>query len=459
MITTLSNHLQDLSRMLDPERVSATDAQRREHSRDQSSHPPVLPDLVVWPTSTEEVSAILRYANQHRIPVVGWGAGTSIEGNPIPLQAGIVIDFRRMNRILEIHAEDFQVTVEPGVLYKDMNETLARYGLFFPPDPGANASIGGMVANNAAGIRTVKYGATRDNVLALEVVLSSGDVVRTGSRAVKQSAGYDLTHLFTGSEGTLGLVTSATLKLSPIPAEFSAVCASFQDIESAAHAVYEIIGAGLGPNALELLDGNTVSILAKEGGFDLPPTPTLFIEFSGASRGALEEILEMAEAICQDLGCHRFEAGMGQTARSRLWEARHALFETLQRHFAGMNYLLTDSAVPISNYPELVAFAVGIGEEAGLDVGFIGHAGDGNLHTTIFFPPDDERLAREALRFNDLLTRKAIELEGTCTGEHGVGAGKSKYLEVEFGAEAVDLMRRLKQLLDPNQILNPGKVV
>lgn len=314
----MTHLIDDLAAIVGTEHVSGTEANRQLHSGDQSSHAKSLPDLIVWPGSTEEVSALCAYANERGIPIVGWGAGTSIEGNPIPVQGGIVVNFQRMNRILAIHAEDFQVTVQPGALYKDMNQTLARYGLFFAPDPGANASIGGMVANNAAGIRTVKYGATRDNLLALEVVLADGRIVRTGNRSVKQSAGYDLTHLICGSEGTLGLVTEATLKLAPLPAHFSAVTAAFPTVEDAAQAVFEIIGGGLAPAAMELLDGETVRILAQEGGFDLVPEPTLFMEFSGPSQAALAEVLEMVQAICDDLGCHHFQPGMGREARNRL---------------------------------------------------------------------------------------------------------------------------------------------
>lgn len=449
----------DLQAIVGVERASSTDAHRQQHSQDASSHAPGLPDVVVWPETTAEVSAIARYANERRIPLVGWGAGTSIEGNPIPTAGGIVIDFSRMNRILALHAVDFQVTVQPGVLYKNMNETLARSGLFFAPDPGANASIGGMVANNAAGIRTVKYGATKDNVLALEVVLASGEVIRTGSRSLKQSAGYDLTHLIIGSEGTLGLVTEATLKLAPLPEHFSAVVAAFPTVELAAQAVFEIIGGGLGPSALELLDEETVTIIAESEGFDMEPEPTLFIEFTGANPAALKEVLAQTQAICDWLGCLRFTSGMGREARNRLWSARHHLFETLVRHFVGCTWLLTDSAVPISDYPVLVAYGVAQAEELGLDVGFIGHAGDGNLHTTIFFPPDDPAVRARSETYNDRLTRKAIELGGTCTGEHGVGSGKAKYLELEYGAGAVAVMRGIKNLLDPNGILNPGKVL
>ncbi len=450
--------IEALETIVTPERVSTAEAVRTQHARDQSSHQPHLPDIVVWPQTTAEVSAVLRFANEAEIPVTAWGAGTSIEGNPIPVRGGIILDFQQMNRILDIHAEDFQVTVQPGLLYKDMNQVLARHGLFFAPDPGANASIGGMIANNAAGIRTVKYGATRDNVLAMEVVLASGEVIRSGSRSVKQSSGYDLTHLFIGSEGTLGIVTEATLKLAPLPEHFSAVTAAFPTVKAAARAVFGIIGSGLGPAALEMLDATAIEILNTYEDFDLVTAPNLFMEFNGASEATLREELELVEMICQETGCQHFQSGVGREARNRLWRARHHLFETLVRHYAGQTYLLTDVAVPISRYPALVAAAADKMAEFGFNGNFIGHAGDGNLHTAIFFAPHNEAARANALKVNDYLVEQALALGGTSTGEHGVGLGKQKYMAREHG-KALDLMRQIKALLDPKGILNPGKVL
>jgi D-lactate dehydrogenase (cytochrome) len=438
--------------------VSQSESDRSLHSRDQSSHRPCPPDAVVWPASTEEVSAVVRLANEQRIPIVGWGAGSSIEGNPIPVRGGIVVDFRRMDKIIAIHEQDFQVTVQAGVFYQDMNKVLARHGLFFPPDPGANASIGGMIANNAAGTRTVKYGATRDNVLALQVVLADGTVIHTGSRAVKQSAGYDLTHLFTGSEGTLGLITEATLKLAPLPEHFSAITAAFPTVKDAADAVFGIIGAGLNPAALELLDEPTIRLLKEEADFDIPSAPNLFMEFHGATEAALREELKLAEEICRDCACSQFQAGLGRDAHNKLWEVRHHTFEIMVRHHPGQQFLVTDVAVPISRYPELVAFAADAMDRLGLPGGLVGHAGDGNLHTVNFFDENEEDRARVA-QLNDELVSKALSLGGTCTGEHGVGIGKRKYMVREHGEAAVELMRQIKVLLDPNGILNPGKVV
>ena len=378
-----------LSGIVGAENVSVAAADREQRSKDMSAHTPHLPDVVVWPASTSEVSAVLQHANTHGIPVVAWGAGTSLEGNPIPLHGGIMLDLQRMDKILEIYAQDFQVTVQPGLFYKDMNKELARYGLFFAPDPGANASIGGMVANNAAGIRTVKHGATKDLVLALEIVLANGDVIRTGSRSIKQSSGYDLNHLFIGSEGTLGIVTEATLKLAPLPEHFSAVTAAFPTVTQAAEAVFGIIGSALGPAALELVDQKTVEMLNQEESMALEATPNLFMEFNGASDSSLQAELALVEEICRENGCQRFEAGVGHEARTRLWEGRHRMFEIAVRTHPGQAFLVTDVAVPISQYPSLVATADEALTELNLDGAMVGHAGDGNLHTLVFYDAVD----------------------------------------------------------------------
>lgn len=455
----LETTLQALQAIVTPARISVTQADRAQHARDQSSHAQHLPDIVVWPQTTAEVSAILTYANAARLPLTAWGAGTSLEGNSIPVRGGIVLSFQQMNQILALYAADFQVTVQPGMLYKDMNKILAQSGLFFAPDPGANASIGGMVANNAAGIRTVKYGATRDNVLALEVVLASGEVLRTGTRSVKQSAGYDLTHLFVGSEGTLGIVTEATLKLAPLPEHFSAVIAAFPTVEIAAEVVFTIIGSGLEPTALELLNPQAITVINTEADFNLAVAPTLFMEFSGPSEASLAEELALVESICRDHGGGSFQSGVGREVRNRLWQARHRFFETSQRYYPDCDYLLTDVAVPISRFPTLVAAANQIMSRLNCQGTIIGHAGDGNLHTAIFFRPDDAEARAHAAQVNDHLVEQALMLGGTCTGEHGVGLGKQKYMLAEHGSVALNLMRQLKATLDPNGILNPGKVL
>ncbi len=446
-----------LTAILNSERVSITEADRAQHAQDQSAHQPHMPDLVVWPETTAEVAAVLRYAHEHEIPVTAWGAGTSLEGNPIPIHGGLIMNLQRMNQIIAVHEQDFQVTVQPGLFYKDMNKALAKYGLFFAPDPGANASIGGMVANNAAGIRTVRYGATRDNVLALEVVLANGEIIHTGSRSVKQSAGYDLTHLFVGSEGTLGIITEATLKLAPIPEHFSAATVAFPTVHQAAQVVFEIIGSGLEPNALELLDETAVCIINTEPGIDLTPGPNLFMEFSGAGQSGLHEKMKLVEAICHENGCKSYTLGIGREGRAQLWEARHRLFEIELRYYPGQDYLLTDSSVPISQYPKLATTTADLIEELELTGTIISHAGDGNLHTTIFFPHEDHQARQNAITLNKKIVELAISLNGTSTGEHGVGIGKAQYMRQEHGP-ALAVMQAIKHTLDPKNILNPGKI-
>lgn len=456
----MSNGLVErLREIVGSDNVYTTEAERALHSTDQSSYAHALPDVVVYPASTAEVSQLVATAHGANIPVVGWGAGTSLEGQPVPTHGGMVIDFRRMAAIIEVHAKDFQVTVQPGVLYRDMNKVLAKHGLFFAPDPGANASIGGMIANNAAGTRTVKYGATRDNVLALEVVLADGSVIKTGSRSVKQSAGYDLTHLIVGSEGTLGLVTAATLKLAPLPEHFSAITAAFPSVEAAAEAVYGIMGAALNPAALELLDAPTIGMLKEEVNFEIVEAPNLFIEFNGASEAGLAADLELAEAICRECGCTDFRSGLGREAHAQLWEVRHRAFEILVQHHPGLQWIVTDVAVPISDYPALVHFANETSEALGFSRSLIGHAGDGNLHTALFFDAEGPGVREKVREFTDQLVSKALSFGGTCTGEHGVGLGKRKYLVYEYGEGTVELMKQIKTLLDPQNILNPGKVV
>jgi D-lactate dehydrogenase (cytochrome) len=457
-MSNLTQILSQLKAFIPPNRLSTTHADRAQHSQDQSDHPPSLPDVVIWVTTTAEVSAILKLANEHHIPVTPWGAGTSLEGNPIPLHGGILLDMTRMNSILTIHEADFQVTVQTGIFYKDMNKVLGKHGLFFPPDPGANASVGGMLANNAAGIRTVKYGATKDNVLALEVVLANGDIIRTGSRAIKQSSGYDLTHLFVGSEGTLGIITEATLKLHPIPAHYATATVTFPSVSHAAQAVFEIRGAGLEPSALELLDAMAVAVINHDPNLNLPVAPTIFMEFGGASEAALAETIAMAQAICTDNGAMAWQAGLGQEARAKLWEARHRLFEISVRAFPGQAYIVTDVAVPISALSRLVRQATELMETLGLPHSMVGHAGDGNIHHIIFFPPDDDHARASAKHATSELVKMALQLGGTATGEHGVGIGKQAYMALEHG-ESLNVMRSIKALFDPHNVLNPSKVL
>ncbi len=444
-------HIAEICAMFGTEQVSVREADLNLHSRDQSFHEAHPPDMVIWPESTEEVSQILRYAHAACIPVTAWGAGTSLEGNPLAVYGGIILDLSRMNRILDIRAEDFQVDVQPGVTRLDLNKALARYGLFFAPDPGANASIGGMIANNSSGIKTIKYGATKDNVMRLEAVLASGDVLKVGTRARKDSSGYDLLHLFIGSEGTLGIVTEATLKLAPVPANFSAVIAAFESINAAMQAVVDIVGAGLDPSALEFVDKETINALDIDKGLTWAVAPTILMEFNGNSD---DQGLVAALDICKENGATSFESAAGLEQRNRLWEVRHHTYESLLRLHPEETQLIMDVAVPLSKYPELVMFANDVLVEHNL-IGYkFGHAGDGNLHINILYKPETLEVAQAA---NALIIERAIELEGTATGEHGVGIGKREFIVKQHGA-SLDVMRQVKSLLDPNWILNPGKI-
>lgn len=425
------------------------------HARDQSHHHAHRPDVIFYPSSAGQVAAALKLANESRVPVTAWGVGTGLEGNSIPVFGGLLISFERMTRIVAIHADDFQVVVEPGIGHKDLNAQLARYGLFFPPDPGANATIGGMLANNAAGIRTVKYGATKDNVLQMQVALADGRLIDVGSRSVKQSSGYDLLHLFVGSEGTLGLITRATLKLVPVPTLMSAVVAAFPTVEAAVETVVAVRGSGLDPAALELIDAAHTAMLRETEGVDLSDHPTLFMEFHAAYPCALDEGLAAVREICEGAGALSFRSTTDPAERKRLWHARHSSYEIMVRSHPGFGFFIMDVAVPISAYPELIGYVEQLKRETGTTAYMIGHAGDGNVH--VEFPFADRVEYDRAMRLNDLIVIKALELGGTATGEHGVGIGKARFMEREHGA-ALDVMRSLKIALDPNGILNPGKL-
>ncbi|MBN1663633.1 MAG: FAD-binding oxidoreductase [Deltaproteobacteria bacterium] len=444
----------ELKTILDERRVSSGDSVRRLHSHDESFHAPVLPDVVVWPHTTDEVSRIVRFACRHKVPVTAWGAGTSLEGNPIPVKNGIVIDFNEMNHIIEVRPEDFQVDVQAGVIYKELNKSLTGEGLFFPPDPGAAATIGGMIGNNASGIRSVRYGATRDYVMRMVVVLPNGDVIRTGNRARKCSSGYNLTALFVGSEGTLGIVTEATLKLVGLPVNYMAVRATFPAVFNATDAVYSIMRAGLTPSAMEFLDANVVHVLNHDRGLKLEENPTLLMEFHGFSNQGLMEEMNFVEEICRTNEALSIDCGIGAEERARLWEIRHQTYESIKRYHPGLAPLIMDVAVPISRYSEMVAFCRR--EVGDLTAYLFGHAGDGNIHVHVVDDPQDKKRWARVEESGNNIVMKALEFEGTCTGEHGIGIGKCRYMQTEHG-ESLALMKQLKKLLDPDNLFNPGK--
>ena len=444
--------------LLGMDRVSSGDSVLDLHSQDESYHRDCRPEVVVWPVCTEEVVAILRYANDRMIPVTPWGAGTSLEGNPLPTRGGIVLDFEQMDQILGIRAEDFQVDVQPGVKYKDMNKTLSRHGLFFAPDPGANATIGGMVANNASGVRTIKYGSTRDNVLRLTVVLPTGKVIRVGSLSTKSSSGYDLVRLIVGSEGTLGIITEVTLKLDGIPERFSAAVVTFESVQNATDSVYEIMGSGLTLAALELLDAETIAAINRDGKVKLAEKPTLFLEFTGSSEVGLKEELALTREICESNGAVSFESGVGREERNRLWEARHEAAESIKRANPGLDVLIVDTAVPLSKYPAMVEEARKIADSYNIRSYRFGHAGDGNLHMNLLGNMEDSDSMDRINKANEEIVTYAISVGGTATGEHGIGIGKRRFMRQEHG-DAVELMTRIKNLFDPKGILNPGKLL
>ncbi|NWF92630.1 MAG: FAD-binding oxidoreductase [Syntrophaceae bacterium] len=439
------------------ERISTGESVLDLHAKDESTHPKRRPDVVVWPISAEEISQIIKMANGRRIPVTPWGAGTSLEGNPIPVEGGIVFDLQKMNHVLELREEDLQVRVETGIIYKELNRYLSRYGLFFPPDPGAAATIGGMVANNASGVRTIKYGATKDFILNMLVVLPSGEIIRTGTNAIKSSSGYDLCRLFVGSEGTLGLVTEVTLRLIGLPAEFMAAVVQFNDIRDATNTVSQIMRTGLSPAALELLDSQTVQVVNRYKKLSLEERPTLFMEFHGTSVSSLREELKIVKEICAEHRHVHFDSGIGREERNRLWEARYDVHESIKANNPGLFPLYIDTAVPISKYPDMVEWGQRMVAERGLKGYAFGHAGSGNLHMEILGVPDDKDQWQKVEEAGEQVVSFALKCGGTATGEHGVGIGKKKFMKREHG-ESLHLMKQIKDLLDPNGIMNPGKI-
>ena len=452
-----TEQIADLTGLVDPERFSTGQSNRELHLHDISAHRGVLPAGIVWPLTTEEVSRILTWAYQQEVPVTPWGAGTSTEGNPVPARGGLVMDMTSMDKIIEIRPHDLQADVQPGVLRKELNRQAGKQGLFFPPDPGADASIGGMIANNASGVQTVKYGATKDYVMRLTVVLPQGDIIHTGCKAHKSSSGYDLSRLFVGSEGTLGVVTEATLRLTGIPTHHLAITITFNKLEEASQTVALLIGSGLEPAALELLTPELINLMNRENNLKLPEVPSLFCEFHGISKATLQETADLAKEICEECGATGFKFGVEASERIELWRARHEAWETIHRAHPGNETLIVDAAVPISRYPEMIVFSQKLVNDNKASGYVFGHAGDGNLHVVLVGDPDDENEWSTLEKINDQIVTRAVELGGTCTGEHGIGIGKRKFMELEHG-QSYQLMRRIKDLIDPKGLLNPGKI-
>ena len=447
-----------IEKIVGKERLSKGISNLKLHSIDQSHHRPSLPDLIVWPINEDEVSEILSYANKNLIPVVAWGSGTSLEGNTIPVYGGIVLDFSMMNKIIQLREEDFQADVQPGVIYQDLNHRLRHKGLFFPPDPGARASIGGMVGNNASGTRSIKYGSTRDNILRLRVALANGEIIEVGSRTYKSSSGYDLLRLFIGSEGTLGIFVEITLRLSGIPEEMSACLSTFSSVESASKAVYEIMKAGLDPACLEMMDSRCIEVINRINGLRLDVSDTLIIEFHGSSKEEIRDKVLFCEDICKSLGCKSFIFGIERDEYKRIIDARHILGESMRKYHAGRVHTVSDVCVPISKFPDIVHFAEERISNTDIPAYIFGHAGEGNLHLAFMVDEKSKEEWEKVEKIKDELTDMAIRLGGTSTGEHGVGIGKRKYMFKEHGL-SLEWMKKIKEIFDPNGILNPGKIL
>jgi len=433
-------------------------AVRTQHGRDESAFTEVPPPAaVVFAESTQDVADAVKLASQYAVPVIPFGVGSSLEGHLLAVQGGISIDVSRMNKVLSVNADDLTVTVQPGVTRKQLNEEIKSTGLFFPIDPGADASIGGMTATRASGTNAVRYGTMRENVLALEVVTASGEVIRTGTRAKKSSAGYDLTRLFVGSEGTLGVVTEITLRIFPLPEAVSAAICSFPSIEAAVRTTIEIIQLGVPIARVELIDVNTVRMVNAYSKLTLREEPMLLMEFHGSPAGVKEQA-EVVQELASGHGGNAFEWASTPEERTRLWTARHNSYFAAIASRPGCRAISTDTCVPISRLADCLLESVAEVDASGIPYFLVGHVGDGNFHFGYLINPDDAQERAQAEQLNHALVARAIALEGTCTGEHGVGLHKMGFLVDEAGAGAIDMMRTIKRALDPKNIMNPGKI-
>lgn len=431
---------------------------REQHANVTTYLPNEPADVVVFAESTQDVQTVVRICARHGVPVIPWGAGTSLEGHVNAPQGGVCIDLSRMNRILAVNTADLDCVIEPGVTRKRLNEELRDQGLFFPIDPGADASLGGMVSTRASGTNAVRYGTMKDNVLSLKVVTADGAVITTATRARKSSAGYDLTRLFVGAEGTLGIITEITLKLYGIPEAISAAVCPFPSVEAACDTVIATIQNGIPVARIELLDEVQVKASNAYAKLDLPETPTLFLEFHGTEAGVAEQA-ERFGALAAEFGGGPAAFARHPEDRTRLWQARHDAYWSALPLRPGAKAVATDVCVPISRLADCVMETKRDIEEMGLLAPIVGHVGDGNFHTTLLVNVDDPADLAKAKHYMSRLVERALAMGGTCTGEHGVGQGKMKYMEAEHGAPALAAMRAIKAALDPLNIMNPGKIV
>ena len=439
------------------DRVSLSDAVRERFGKDESFHPSLPPDAVVTPHSTEEVSEIVSICARYHVPVIPYGTGTALEGHVGALHGGVCINMLEMNQVVEVHAEDLDVVVQPGITRNQLNEYLRDSGLFFPIDPGADASIGGMAACRASGTNAVRYGTMRENVLALTVVLADGRIIQTSRRPRKSAAGYDLTRLFVGSEGTLGVITEVTLRLYGIPESITSAVCTFPDVESAVNTVITTIQFGIPVARIELIDETQIEAINNYSKTDFEVAPTLFLEFHGTEAYAVEQAQSLEE-IATEFGGGNFKWTANTEERNRLWQARHDVAYACKAMRPKGEIWATDVCVPISRLADCITETQADIKDAGLLAPIAGHVGDGNFHLCLVVDPDDQDERDRAEALHERMVMRALSMGGTCTGEHGIGYGKLDFLVAEHG-EAVSVMRSLKQALDPDNIMNPGKIL
>ena len=449
--------LQELQKLLG-ERLSMSNSVREQHGRDESFHASAPPEAVAFVENNEEVAEIVRICVQHQKPIIPFGTGTSLEGHVAALHGGVCLDVSGMNKVLEVNENDLDCRVQAGVTRKQLNQHLRNSGLFFPIDPGADASLGGMTATRASGTNAVRYGTMRENVLGLTVVTADGRIIRTGTRARKSSAGYDLTRLFVGSEGTLGIITEIQLRLYGVPEAISAAVCSFETMEGAVNTTISTIQMGIPVARIELLDEVQVDAINRYSDFDYALKPTLFFEFHGTEAWVREQA-EMVKEISTEEGGSDFQWSTREQEKQKLWEARHNAYYAGLALRPGSKGWATDVCVPISRLADCILETRSDIEESKLTVPLVGHVGDGNFHLLFLIDPENEEEELKLYQpLNDRLVERALRMGGTCTGEHGIGSGKIKYMESEHG-ESLDLMRQIKQAFDPDNLMNPGKML
>lgn len=440
------------------DRFITSDAVRQHHGTDESPYPVCPPEAVIFPRTIDDVVAAVRLCNKYKVPIIPFGIGSSLEGHVLAIEGGVTLDFAEMNKVLAINAEDFTVTVEPGVIRTQLNDEIRHTGLFFPIDPGAHASIGGMTATRASGTNAVRYGTMRENVVSLKVVTADGDVIRTSSRARKSSAGYDLTRLFVGSEGTLGIIVEVTVRVYPQPEAVTAAICNFPSLAAAVQSVIEIMQSGVAIARVEFMDKRAVNAVNRYSKLGLKETPLLLFEFHGSQTGVQEQA-EIVQEIARDNGGMDFEWAERPEDRTRLWTARHNSHYSGLQLRPGSRSVATDVCVPISRLAECVTQTAEDLEGMPFPYTIVGHVGDGNFHVQMLIDPDSEDEWQKSEHINRRLVTRAIQMDGTCSGEHGVGIHKMEFLKEEHGEAALNLMRLIKHAYDPNNIFNPGKLV